>query len=95
MNSVALVMKPEDNVATAISELVKDQKIEIPMGDTVRTIELNEDIPFGFKLSLVRIAKGSKILKYGETIGLASEDIEPGMVVHVHNVEGARGRGNL
>ena len=40
MDSVALVMKPEDNVATAVSELVKDQKIEIPMGDTVRTIRV-------------------------------------------------------
>jgi altronate dehydratase small subunit len=34
------------------------------------------------------------VIKYGETIGLATSDISPGEHVHVHNVEGQRGRGD-
>jgi altronate dehydratase small subunit len=35
------------------------------------------------------------VLKYGESIGVASSDIQMGQLVHVHNLEGARGRGDL
>ena len=41
------------------------------------------------------IKKGTPIIKYGETIGLATEDIKEGDHVHVHNVEGLRGRGDM
>ena len=41
------------------------------------------------------IAAGEPVLKYGEVIGLASQDIAPGQWVHVHNVESARARGDL
>ena len=34
-------------------------------------------------------------VKYGESIGVASSDIQEGQLVHVHNLEGARGRGDL
>ncbi|MDQ6598863.1 SAF domain-containing protein [Bacillus salipaludis] len=37
---------------------------------------------------------GEDILKYGEVIGLATTDIEPGEHVHIHNLEGKRGRGD-
>jgi altronate dehydratase small subunit len=50
---------------------------------------------FGFKLALTDISKGSKVIKYGETIGLASQDIKQGQLVHIHNIEGARARGDL
>ena len=34
------------------------------------------------------------MIKYGETVGLATEDIGAGQHVHVHNVEGIKGRGD-
>jgi altronate dehydratase small subunit len=40
------------------------------------------------------IMKGTPIIKYGETIGSATENISKGDHVHVHNVEGLRGRGD-
>jgi hypothetical protein len=43
-------------------------------------------VPYGNKVAIVRIAAGSPIVKYGERIGDASRDIEPGDVVHTHNV---------
>jgi len=40
------------------------------------------------------IAEGSKITKYAETIGIASQPIAAGEHVHVHNVESVRARGD-
>ena len=34
----------------------------------------------------MHIAKGSKVYKYGEEIGTATEDIEMGEWVHIHNL---------
>jgi altronate dehydratase small subunit len=34
-------------------------------------------------------------MKYGEIIGKATTDIKPGQHVHVHNVAGTRGRGDV
>ena len=35
------------------------------------------------------------LMKYGESIGRASRDIQKGDYVHVHNLEAMRGRGDL
>jgi len=59
------------------------------------TVELKEAIAFGHKFAVVPIRKGEDILKYGEVIGAASRDIQPGEHVHVHNLEGKRGRGDI
>ena len=42
-----------------------------------------------------KISKGENLIKYGEAIGQATQDIEEGQHVHVHNVESLRGRGDL
>ena len=38
---------------------------------------------------------GTDIVKYAHVIGRASIDIQSGELVHVHNIEGTRGRGDL
>lgn len=58
-------------------------------------IVTREKIPFGFKVSIKEIQKGEDIIKYGEVIGKAKKNILPGELVHIHNVEGTRGRGDL
>ena len=49
----------------------------------------------GHKIAIGDIGEGDRIIKYGETIGYASRMIEPGEHVHVHNMVGGRGRGDL
>ena len=44
-------------------------------------------VPKGHKMAVVPIAKGEPILKFGQIIGFAREDIAPGAWVHEHNVE--------
>ena len=76
-----------DNVATAIQPLHK--------GDVVLDVTIQEDIPKGHKFATAQIPKGSPVIKYDSHIGIAEVDIEPGQWVHVHNIEGERGRGDV
>ena len=59
------------------------------------TLPALDAIPFGFKIALQDILQGEAIRKYGETIGRASSLIAKGTMVHIHNLEGVRGRGDL
>ena len=87
----ALVLTCDDNVATALRRLESGERVSIE-NDT--DFALLQDIPFGHKFALRDIKSGDKIIKYGETIGQATAKIKIGEHVHVHNVEGLRGRGD-
>jgi len=91
----ALIMHPKDNVATTIEEIQPGDQVPIPQGGEVRTLTAVEAIPFGFKIALEELPQGAIIVKYGETIGKASKLIAKGALVHVHNLEGTRARGDL
>ena len=58
----------------------------------VRSLIVKENIPFGHKVALRRIAKDEPVIKYGEVIGKATADIGKGEWVHVHNLVSLRGR---
>ena len=55
-----------------------------------RRIEAAGEVPFGHKIALASVSKGKKILKYGETIGIATCAIRTGTHVHVHNLKSSR-----
>jgi altronate hydrolase len=78
----AIRLRPDDNVAVATRRLPEGAQVG-KNGYAVRALEA---IGLGHKLALTRIRKGEAIRKYGQVIGFASEDIEPGQWVHVHNV---------
>ena len=90
----ALVLHPKDNVATAVYHLEKGQRISLKDGGKDHDVLLIQTIPFGHKFALKNIKPGEKIIKYGEVIGQATAKINKGEHVHVHNVEGLRGRGD-
>jgi len=94
MTLKALVLHPKDNVATAVRQLESGQSEIIKNGQSNIDIVLLETIPFGHKFALRDIVPGEKIVKYGEVIGQAITRINKGEHVHVHNVEGFRGRGD-
>lgn len=95
MNRYAIVMHDNDNVATAVKDIPLQKKIEFVMSGESREIEIADTIPLGHKFAIKPITKGQDIVKYGELIGKATEDIDVGKLVHVHNVESTRGRGDL
>lgn len=43
-------------------------------------------VPAGYKVAVRFIKKGEPILKYNTIIGFAAEDIEPGTMMHSHNI---------
>ena len=91
----ALIMHPKDNVATTVEEIQPGDPVQVSRSGEVRTLTAIEPIPFGFKIALEEIPQGAFILKYGDTIGKASRAIPKGALVHVHNLEGTRARGDL
>jgi len=50
-------------------------------------ITSRSQVAAGHKIARFRIAKGDPIRKYGVTIGFAAADIEPGTLIHSHNLE--------
>ena len=91
----ALMLSAKDNVATSLADIAVGTEVPVRLGREVRNIKALEKIPFGFKMAVVPIAKGAEVVKYGEAIGIASLAIKKGELVHVHNLEGARGRGDM
>ncbi len=94
MSLSALVLHKNDNVATAVRPLENGGKVAVEIEDGVVDIEVLQPVPFGHKFALRDIKAGERIIKYGETIGQATEGIRKGEHVHLHNVEGLRGRGD-
>ena len=90
----ALQVKYEDNVANALDDIKKNDTIICLNSGNEELIIAKDDIKFGFKIAVKKILKGENIIKYGYKIGVASHNIEIGSCVHIHNVEGSRGRGD-
>jgi altronate hydrolase len=78
-----LVARPGvDNVGLVTQEVVQEMLVRVDDGD----VPARSDISAGHKVALRKIPKDHSVRKYGETIGVALADIEPGEHVHVHNV---------
>ncbi len=69
-----LQLHRDDNVAIALIPLSPGTSLSL----SDRTIALAREIPVMHKVALARIAKGQEIIKYGQPIGTATVDIEPG-----------------
>jgi len=90
-DGAALRLKDDDDVAVAMRPL--DAGHEVRFGGPPLTV--SAPIPTGHKFAVKPIARGALIHKYGQVIGRATQGIGAGDHVHVHNVEGTRGRGDL
>ncbi len=95
MKSDAIMIKPEDNVATCLKDLQKGQVCRIGVGSESLNVVAQDAIEFGHKIAAKDISPGQDILKYGEVIGRATVLIPQGAHAHVHNIESLRGRGDL
>lgn len=78
-----IIMNQDDNCATALEEI--PMNIEIEFRENL--IRINQKIPIGHKFALFDIKKGKLIKKYGEIIGIATEDIQIGDWIHIHNIK--------
>ncbi len=96
MRPMALRCNDKDNVAVLFEENVA-AGTEVDVRDkrgNVTPMTLRQAVPYGHKLAVVPIARGEDVIKYGESIGVATADIAAGDYVHVHNMDSKRGRGD-
>ena len=92
---LAVQVQPVDNVASIFAEVQAGDVVEVmARNGSIDPIGVHEEIPYGHKLALRDIQKGETVLKYGESIGIATMDIKRGDYVHVHNLDSARARGD-
>ena len=91
----AIIINVKDNVANALVDIKKGDVVKLDIGKRYFKLLIKSNIPFGHKFATKKISKGEKIIKYGEVIGKATNDIDAGEYVHIHNVIGLRARGDL
>ena len=90
MTREAIVVSAADNVATAVRDLRAGSTVRLEVNSRCCEVVLKKDIPYGHKFATKEIGAGDPVIKYGFPIGAARFDIEPGDLVHVHNVDGKR-----
>ena len=79
-NQRIIRLHESDNVAIALQELEQGTSLDL-LSLTVKDL-----IPRSHKLAIQCIAKGDKVIRYGQIIGEAKEAIEAGAHVHSHNL---------
>jgi altronate hydrolase len=82
LSEVAVHLRPQDNLAVVTKPLQAGAVLEYDG----QKLTVASRVGLGHKLALKAIKKGDAVYKYGQIIGHASQDIQPGDHVHVHNV---------
>ncbi|MEX2262033.1 MAG: altronate dehydratase family protein [Bryobacteraceae bacterium] len=78
----AIRLTPADNIAVARVPLSPGMELRIEgLALTVR-----DNVPAGHKVALQRIPSGETVRRYGQSIGTAKVNIEPGRHIHTHNL---------
>jgi altronate hydrolase len=76
-----LRLNPADDVVIACRELETGSNL------LKENVICRERIPAGHKVATRAIARGEPLRRYNQIIGFATQPIEPGFHVHVHNLE--------
>lgn len=83
----AILIDPLDDVATAITKLRPGDAGQYDKtGEGMKEVAIRQEIPQYHKFALRDISKGEVVRKYGEIIGVATQNIGRGCHVHEHNV---------
>jgi hypothetical protein len=83
MRNKYIILNSKDNCATALEDIPQYTNMYI----SNKTIRINQKIPFGHKFALKKIEKDMYVTKYGENIGIATENINEGDWIHTHNIK--------
>jgi sugar lactone lactonase YvrE len=84
--AAARLLRPLDDVATALADLSRGTVVRVSCGSTTRETMLADDIRIGHKFALHELAEGVRVRKYGEFIGRTTAPVAAGEWVHEHNL---------
>lgn len=82
----ALLMDEKDNVVTCVTEVAAGQDVVYRKGQEFCTVKAEENIPYCHKVALVDLKKGDEVIKYGESLGVMTEDAAKGYWVSHNNL---------
>ena len=82
MKSKYIVMDKTDNCATALVAIEKGEEVEY--GD--EKFRIKQEVALGHKFALNNIKVGDLVKKYGQIIGIATNNIQKGEWIHTHNI---------
>ena len=82
LTDVALLLRPDDDVAVVTRDVPAGTVLEHAGGELV----VGRAVPRGHKVAVRPLASGDAVHKYGQVIGRATAPIAPGDHVHVHNL---------
>ena len=83
INKHFVLLNEADNVFVCCKQLLSGNPINLEGFDT----EMTADITVGHKIARKEIVKGDKIIKYGVSIGSATQNIAFGEHIHMHNMK--------
>jgi altronate hydrolase len=78
-----MLLRAGDDVAVATTDIAAGDEVQLPDGSTLLA---RSAVPRGHKIAMTAAGKDKQIRKYGQVIGRASRDIDPGEHVHTHNL---------
>jgi len=79
-NQLTIRLNKSDNVVVARTDIAAGTEI------AEEKITCRDKIGFGHKVAVSAIKSGQPVIKYGQIIGFASKDVQPGEHVHSHNL---------
>lgn len=90
--SLALTMSGEDMVANVLIDVIAGQKIDVVGHQSVKKIVAKDNIPAFHKIALQPISESQSVCRGGCQIGRATEEIQIGSWVHIHNLTSLRAK---
>ena len=82
--SPVIRLHPNDDVVIARQQLISGMRVPD------EKLVVSGLIPAGHKIASRRVLAGQPVHRYNQIIGMATQDIEPGHHVHVHNLKTKR-----
>lgn len=82
MEKGLILVHDGDDAAVALADLKAGEAYTV----AGQTVLLRDPIPFGHKVALREIRAGENVVKYGNPLGHATQDIHVGQHIHTHNM---------
>ena len=82
----ALMMDPADNVVTCVVDVPAGASVVYRRENEILSVVAEEAIPYCHKIALEDIPEGRDVVKYGESLGHATQNIRKGHWVSHNNL---------
>ena len=61
----AIIMNEKDNVATLLTDVDKNDVVQVRVREKLTKVRMQGKIQFGHKFAMKKISKGENVIKYG------------------------------